>query len=99
MSDLEQAENMDGIPLELIQGFAEYIVVMDLHRPEFHEPGQRRMAIDTIELKPPLDLGIALLAAQAVAGSQDEDRMAAQAQGFCHRLTMILEGAGMVRWI
>ena len=90
---------MDDIRLELIQRFAEDVVVMNLHRPEFQEPGQRLMAKDTIELKPPLDLGIALLAAQAMAGGQDQDSMAPQAQGFSHSLTMILESAGMMRRI
>jgi hypothetical protein len=55
------------------------------------------MAKDAVELKPPLDLAIALLGAEAVAGSQDEDCMAPQTQRFNHGLTMIFECAGMMR--
>jgi hypothetical protein len=92
----EQAENVDDIGLELIEGFAEHIVVMGFQRLEFHEPGEGRMAEDAIELKPPLDLVIALLGAEAVTGSQDKDFMAPQTQGFSHRLAMIIERAGMM---
>jgi len=55
------------------------------------------MTKDAVEPKPSLSLAIALLGAKAVAGSQDEDRMATQAQGFRHCLAMILERAGVMR--
>ena len=55
------------------------------------------MTEDAVELEPAFNLSIALLGAKAVVGSQDQNVMTAQAQGFRDRLTMIVECAGMMR--